>query len=128
MLVPFILPLVLVYLFEYTINQGVAPTLLYPVPKASQHRLLSWMIKSLHDYYPLYQLTYQAFVFLSRSSLSLLHIPPIPRSLLWIPAIVQAAILVLLTSESLYAWFRESIARSLCIVFVGIEGLAGGWA
>ncbi|CAO1620003.1 unnamed protein product [Parajaminaea phylloscopi] len=128
MLVPFILPLVLVYLFEYTINQGVAPTLLYPVPLPSRHLLLSWLIKSLRDYYPLYQLTYQAFVFLSRSSLSLLRVPPIPRSLLWLPAVVQLAILLLLTSESLYSWFKESLARSLCIVFVGIEGLAGGWA
>lgn len=128
MLLPFILPLVLVYLFEYTINQGVAPTLLYSVPKPSEHLLLSWFIKNLHDYYPLYQLTYQAFVFLSRSSLSLLQVPPIPRSLLWLPAVVQLAILILLTSESLYAWFRESLARSLCMVFVGVEGLAGGWA
>ncbi|PWN22834.1 batten's disease protein Cln3 [Microstroma glucosiphilum] len=128
MLVPFIAPLVLVYLFEYTINQGIAPTLIYSVPDPSQHLLLSWLIKNLHDYYVLYQTTYQAFVFLSRSSLSVLHIPPIPRSLLWLPALVQASILALLTSESLFAWFRESIARSLVIVFVGIEGIAGGWA
>jgi battenin len=128
MLIPFIAPLVLVYLFEYTINQGIAPTLIYSVPDPSQHLLLSWLIKNLHDYYVLYQTTYQAFVFLSRSSLSVLHIPPIPRSLLWLPALVQASILALLTSESLFAWFRESIARSLVIVFVGIEGIAGGWA
>ncbi|CAO1615983.1 unnamed protein product [Sympodiomycopsis kandeliae] len=128
MLIPFILPLVLVYLFEYTINQGIAPTLLYPIPSASKHLLLSWMIKNLKDYYPLYQLTYQTFVFLSRSSISILHIPPIPKSLLWVPAIVQLAILFLLTSESLYFWFRDSIARSLVIVLVGMEGLAGGWA
>lgn len=128
MILPFIAPLVLVYLFEYTINQGIAPTLLYPVPQASQHLLLSWIIKSLRDYYPLYQLTYQAFVFLSRSSLSILHIPPIPRSYMWLPAFVQLVILLLLTSESLSFWFRESIARSLVIVLVAIEGLAGGYA
>lgn len=127
MLIPFILPLVLVYLFEYTINQGIAPTLLYPVPSPSKHLLLSWMIKSLRDYYPLYQLTYQAFVFLSRSSVSILRIPPISKQLLWLPAAVQLGILLLLTSESLYFWFRESIARSLVIVLVGVEGLAGGW-
>ncbi|PWN30353.1 batten's disease protein Cln3 [Jaminaea rosea] len=128
MLLPFILPLVLVYLAEYTINQGVAPTLLYPVPQPSRHLLLSWLIKKLSDYYPLYQLTYQAFVFLSRSSISLLGLPPIPKRLLWMPAFVQVGILGLLASESVYAWFRESLARSLCLVFVGIEGLAGGWA
>lgn len=128
MLFPFILPLVLVYLAEYTINQGVAPTLLYPVPQPSRHLLLSWLIKRLSDYYPLYQLTYQAFVFLSRSSISLLGLPPIPKNLLWAPAAVQMGILALLTSESLYAWFRESLARSLCLVFVGVEGLSGGYA
>lgn len=127
MLLPFIAPLVLVYLFEYTINQGIAPTLLYPPPLPSEHRLLSWMIKNLRDYYPLYQLTYQTFVFLSRSSVSILRIPPISRRLLWLPAFVQLAILLLLTSESLHFWFRDSIARSLVIVLVGIEGLAGGW-
>ena len=53
MLLPFILPLVLVYFFEYTINQGVAPTLLYPLPTSDKHPLLALMIKKLSDYYPL---------------------------------------------------------------------------
>ncbi|WFD30664.1 battenin CLN3 protein [Malassezia sp. CBS 17886] len=128
MLLPYVLPLVTVYFAEYTINQGISPTLLYPVPDASKHPLLAAVIHTLRDYYPLYQLTYQAFVFLSRSYTSLLRLPPIPRRWLWMPAIVQGCILFLLTSESIYAWFRESIARSLVIVFVAIEGLAGGAA
>lgn len=35
---------------EYTINSGVAPTLIYEVPDKSS--LLSLIIKSLRDYYP----------------------------------------------------------------------------
>ncbi|WFD23425.1 battenin CLN3 protein [Malassezia equina] len=76
MLIPYVLPLTCVYFAEYTINQGVSPTLF-------KHALLSLVLKNLQDYYPLYQLTYQTF---------------------------------------------ESIARSLVIVLVAVEGLAGGSA
>jgi battenin len=59
--------------FEYTINQvreflplartvlikmgtqGIAPTLLYPVPSAEEHAFLSKIIHSVRDYYPLWQ-------------------------------------------------------------------------
>jgi battenin len=44
-------------------------------------------------------LTYQTFVFISRSS-HLLRIPPLPRSLLPLPAILQAVVLTLLLLES----------------------------
>lgn len=128
MLFVYIIPLVLVYFFEYTINQGVAPTLLYPLPTRAQHPLLSLVIKQLKDYYPLYQLTYQTFVFLSRSSISVFRLPAIPKKYLWLPAILQGGLLLVLTSESLYQWFRESIASPLAIVLVCIEGLAGGSA
>lgn len=128
MLFRYILPLVTVYFAEYTINQGVAPTLIYPLPTRSNHPLLSLIIKKLTDYYPLYQLVYQTFVFLSRSSISIFKLPAIPRNLLWLPAVLQTGLLFLLTSESLYAWFRASIASPLVIVLICIEGLAGGAA
>ncbi|WFD06215.1 battenin CLN3 protein [Malassezia vespertilionis] len=128
MLFPYVLPLVCVYFAEYTINQGVAPTLLYPVPSSAKHPLLAAVIHSLRDYYPLYQLIYQTFVFCSRSYTSVLQLPPIPKSWLWSPAIVQFTLLGLMVSESVFAWFRESIARSLVIVLVAVEGLAGGAA
>ncbi|PWN95226.1 batten's disease protein Cln3 [Tilletiopsis washingtonensis] len=128
MLLVYIAPLVLVYLLEYTINQGIAPTLLYPLPSTSQHPLLGRIIRKLADYYVVYQTTYQAFVFLSRSSISMLRMPAIPRSWLWAPAVMQALLVALLASESLYAWFRPSIASPLVIVLVCVEGLAGGSA
>ena len=37
---------------EYTINSGVAPTLLYEVPTRESAPVLALMIKSLRDYYP----------------------------------------------------------------------------
>lgn len=128
MLFRYILPLVTVYFAEYTINQGVAPTLIYPLPTASTHPLLSLVIKKLTDYYPLYQLFYQTFVFLSRSSISIFKLPAIPKHLLWLPAALQTGLLALLTSESLYAWFRPSIASPLVVVLICVEGLAGGAA
>ncbi|KAJ9475396.1 Protein BTN1 [Pseudozyma hubeiensis] len=128
MLQPYIIPLVIVYAMEYTINQGIAPTLIYPLPTPSAHPLLSHIIRKLTDYYPLYQLVYQTFVFLSRSSISIFKLPAIPRHLLWLPAVLQTTLLVVLMTESLYAWFRASIASPLVIVLICIEGLAGGSA
>ncbi|KAG8216002.1 hypothetical protein J3R82DRAFT_7994, partial [Butyriboletus roseoflavus] len=81
MILKYMLPLFLVYTFEYTINQGVAPTLLYPVPSPDRDSFLSKIIHSIRDYYPLWQLVYQSTVFVSRSSISL-GIPPLPENLL----------------------------------------------
>jgi len=55
LLLKYMLPLFCVYLFEYTINQGISPTLLYPVPSAEDHPWISKVIHSVRDYYPLWQ-------------------------------------------------------------------------
>lgn len=39
-------------LIEYTINSGVAPTLLYEVPTKQDAPVLALAIKNLRDYYP----------------------------------------------------------------------------
>ena len=41
--------------FEYTINQGIAPTLVYPPPSPTQHPIPSKIIHTIRDYYPLWQ-------------------------------------------------------------------------
>ncbi|KAE8266047.1 hypothetical protein A4X09_0g6300 [Tilletia walkeri] len=128
MLFIFVLPLAIVYLAEYTINQGVAPTLIYPLPTAKEHPVLSHFVKKLSDYYPLYQLCYQTFVFISRSSISILRLPAIPKRFLWFPTGIQCFLFLVLTSESLYAWFSADIASPLTIFLICIEGLAGGSA
>ncbi|KAL0578345.1 battenin CLN3 protein [Marasmius crinis-equi] len=126
----YMLPLFCVYLFEYTINQGIAPTLLYPVPPADKYWFLSKIIHSVRDYYPLWQLVYQTTVFLSRSSISL-GLPPLPERLLSLPAIIQGVILSLLVFESAVGFAADDFeATNIAIVFVLIsfEGICGGLA
>ncbi|KAF8153103.1 batten's disease protein Cln3 [Crassisporium funariophilum] len=126
----YMLPLFCVYLFEYTINQGIGPTLLYPVPSAEDHWLLSKIIHTVRDYYPLWQLVYQTTVFLSRSSISL-GLPALPARLLPLPAIVQFGILLALTYESAVGFFGDdSGALSIFLVFalISLEGVCGGLA
>ncbi|GAA5894478.1 amino acid transporter YHC3 [Sporobolomyces salmoneus] len=128
----FMLPLFFVYLAEYTINSGVAPTLLYEIPNRKDSPVLASMIKNLRDYYPLWQLLYQTFVFISRSSLSIFHLPPLPLSLLPLPTILQLVILALTILESTTSVFvnlvGESGATWITILLVCCEGLCGGAA
>lgn len=80
----------------------------------------------------LWQLLYQTFVFVSRSSLSILHLPPLPLALLPLPTILQVAILVVTTFESatsfLVALFGEHGATWCMALRVCCEGLCGGAA
>ncbi|KAG0703550.1 batten's disease protein Cln3 [Suillus ampliporus] len=127
MLLKYMLPLFCVYTFEYTINQGVAPTLLYPVPS---HGLISKIIHSVRDYYPLWQLVYQTTVFFSRSSISL-GLKTLPAHLLPAPAIIQFVILLILVFESAVGLLPEDRAGGsifLVFVLISIEGICGGLA
>ncbi|THV05698.1 batten's disease protein Cln3 [Dendrothele bispora CBS 962.96] len=130
LLTKYMLPLFCVYLFEYTINQGIAPTLLYPVPSPDNNWLLSKIIHSIRDYYPLWQLVYQTTVFFSRSSISL-GVPPLPTSFLPLPSIVQGFILVALATESSMGFFGDEMeGASITLVFllISLEGICGGLA
>ncbi|KGB75781.2 protein BTN1 [Cryptococcus deuterogattii R265] len=136
LVVRYMLPLCAVYVEEYVINSGVAPTLVFPLPT---YGIWSWLFKSPRDYYPFWSLTYQTFVFLSRSSLSL-GLPPIPKRLLPIPAIVQFLVLSLLYLQAKTFFFSSpaytppaegeggGADRSITIVFllICLEGLCGG--
>ncbi|KAI1792781.1 batten's disease protein Cln3 [Ganoderma leucocontextum] len=130
MLMKYMLPLFCVYLFEYTINQGIAPTLVYPVPAPDKHWLMSKIIKSIRDYYPLWQLVYQSTVFLSRSSITL-GLPPLPGKLLSAPAILQGIILTILAFESAVGIFSdadEGASFAFVFLLISIEGICGGLA
>ncbi|KAF9224848.1 batten's disease protein Cln3 [Gyrodon lividus] len=130
MLFKYMLPLFCVYTFEYTINQGVAPTLLYPVPSPERYGLISKIIHSIRDYYPLWQLVYQSTVFISRSSISL-GLAPLPAKLLSMPAIVQFVILIVLAFESAVGFFpedHEGSSIALVFILISIEGICGGLA
>ncbi|EIW54652.1 batten's disease protein Cln3 [Trametes versicolor FP-101664 SS1] len=130
MLMKYMLPLFCVYLFEYTINQGISPTLVYPVPTRESHWFMSLLIHSIRDYYPLWQLVYQSTVFLSRSSISL-GLPPLPGRLLSLPAFVQGAILCTLAFESAVGIFgdaHEGVSFALVFLLICVEGVCGGLA
>jgi len=117
--------LVSVYLFEYTINQGVAPTLIYPVSTPESSPVFGRIIHSIRDYYPLWQLVYQSTVFLSRSSLSL-GLPALPTHAISIPSIIQGFLLIALASESALGYFPESLATGFVFLLISIEGICGG--
>ncbi|KAF9525288.1 batten's disease protein Cln3 [Crepidotus variabilis] len=137
LLAKYMLPLFCVYLFEYTINQGIGPTLLYPVPSSTDHWILSKIIHGVRDYYPLWQLVYQSTVFLSRSSISF-GLPALPERLLALPAVLQGMILILLSYESAVGVFGpgdgknkvEKDTMSIVFVFmlIALEGICGGLA
>lgn len=104
------LPLLLVYIAEYTINQGVAPTLLFPLESSP--------FKEYRSFYPIYNAIYQIGVFISRSSTPFLRIHN-----LYIPSFLQLANLALLTAHALFD-FIPSVYIIFAIVFW--EGLLGG--
>ncbi|KAF8810347.1 batten's disease protein Cln3 [Phlegmacium glaucopus] len=109
---------------------GIGPTLIYPVPSTEGHWLLSKIIHSIRDYYPLWQLIYQTTVFLSRSSISL-GIPALPARLIPLPAIIQSIIFLALMYESAIGFFgdeSESLSIFLVFTLISLEGLCGGSA
>ncbi|MCJ1472033.1 battenin CLN3 protein [Lambiella insularis] len=104
------LPLLLVYIAEYSINQGVTPVLLFPLPSSP--------FASYRAFYPTYAFIYQAGVFLSRSSTPFLRLHR-----LYPPALLQCLNLALLVLEAMF-----HVAPSVWWVFVVVfwEGLLGG--
>lgn len=104
-------PLFVVYFAEYTINQGVTPTLLFPLQSAP--------FAHFREFYPTYNAIYQTGVFISRSSTPFLRIHN-----LYMPSTLQVANLCLLTLHALYN-FIPSVYLIFLIIFW--EGLLGGF-
>ncbi|KAI2622261.1 Batten's disease protein Cln3 [Xylaria nigripes] len=107
---PYMLPLFMVYVAEYIINQGVSPTLLFPLESSpfSEYR----------DFYPMYSFLYQLGVFISRSSIAFIRIRHG-----YLLSFLQVGNLVLLTMHSLL-----NFIPNVYIVFIITlwEGLLGG--
>lgn len=104
------LPLLLVYIAEYTINQGVAPTLLFPLKQTP--------FKQFRAFYPTYNAIYQVGVFLSRSSTPFIRIHN-----LYLPSFLQMLNLLFLVSHAVF-----DLVPSVYIIFAVVfwEGLLGG--
>ncbi|KAF8516039.1 batten's disease protein Cln3 [Gautieria morchelliformis] len=131
LLLKFMLPLSCVYLLEYTINQGIAPTLVYPVPSPMTQPFLSHIITSIRDYYPLWQVPCLPIHRIHLTLGSLAGNPPLPSRLLSLPAIVQAAILVTLVFESasgIFDFASEEWSIFCVFLLISVEGICGGLA
>lgn len=104
------LPLLLVYIAEYTINQGVAPTLLFPLESSP--------FEEYRSFYPTYNAIYQVGVFISRSSTPFFRVHH-----LYLPSFLQLGNLVVLTLHAMLN-FIPNVYIIFAIVFW--EGLLGG--
>lgn len=69
LIIPYMLPLTTVYLFEYLINQSVSPTLLFPIDQSNNKKYFLKFHK-YRDFYVTYSTLYQVGVFISRSTAS----------------------------------------------------------
>ena len=108
--IPYMLPLFLVYIAEYTINQGIAPVLLFPVEESP--------FTELRDFYPMYGFLYQLGVFVSRTSIAFIRVRR-----LYLPSFLQVGNVALLALHALFD-FLPNVYVIFLVVFW--EGLLGG--
>jgi battenin len=108
--IPFMAPLFLVYISEYIINQGISPTLLFPIEEMP--------FTKFRDAYVTYGTLYQLGVFISRSSSAFVRIRRV-----YIPSLLQALNLVIFIYQSLYM-IIPNVYFVMLLVFY--EGLLGG--
>lgn len=115
LVVPYMTPLCLVYISEYVINQGISPTLLFPLEE-----LPRWLFRSYRDIYVVYGFLYQLGVFISRSSVNF----GVRIRHLYVMAGLQFLNVVITLSQSLYDFPFSRIWFLLVLVLY--EGLLGG--
>lgn len=110
LVIPYMIPLSTVYLFEYLINQGVAPTLLFPIDTTP--------FVKYRDIYVTYGTLYQLGVFISRT-----WGHKLPVKNLYLFSVLQLINLLITLSQSYYYW-TDSISWIMVLIFY--EGLIGG--
>lgn len=115
LLKPYMIPLCSVYFAEYTINQGVAPTILFPLKD-----LPKWLFKHYRDIYVVYGFVYQLGVFISRSSLTF----GFQFQNLYVLSLLQLLNLGIAVYQSLYDFPFSNIFPVIILIFY--EGLLGG--
>uniref|UniRef100_A0A158QRN3 Battenin n=1 Tax=Haemonchus placei TaxID=6290 RepID=A0A158QRN3_HAEPC len=108
------IPLALVYVGEYLINQGVTQLIIFNCSEGFH--------LTLNAQYRWYQVLYQLGVFISRSSVRLFELPT--WSLFLLP-VLQASNFVFFLFEAIY-WFTPHIAIIFGLII--FEGLLGGAA
>lgn len=103
------IPLALVYFFEYLINQGLFELVFFPE-----------IFLTASEQYRWYQVTYQIGVFISRSSVNIVQIKAI-----WVMAVLQGLNVIFFGFEAIYMFTPSFWIIIAMIVF---EGLLGGGA
>lgn len=116
LLMPYMAPLCSVYVSEYVINQGIAPTLLFPLTE-----LPHWLFQSYRDIYVVYGFLYQAGVFVLRSSIRYVRV----RRLYLLSYLQFANVLITLVQSVTFTVPFGLIWFLLLLVFY--EGLLGGF-
>lgn len=117
LIVPYIIPLATVYMSEYVINQGISPTLLFPLLEVPLR-----LFQSHRDMYVVYGFLYQFGVFISRSSINF-HIR---IRKLYLLSILQFVNVVIFIIQSKYNWPFGNIWPLMLAIFY--EGLLGGFS
>lgn len=115
LVMPYMLPLCTVYVAEYVINQGIAPTLLFPLTD-----LPEWLFSSYRDIYVVYGFLYQLGVFISRSSVTF----GFRVKRLYLLSMLQTLNVVITVLQSIYDFPFPKIWFLLLLIFY--EGLLGG--
>ncbi|RCK55906.1 Protein BTN1 [Candida viswanathii] len=115
LVLPYMVPLTTVYISEYVINQGISPTLLFPLDD-----LPHWLFSSYRDIYVVYGFLYQLGVFISRSSISF----GIRIKHLYLLSVLQFINVLITLCQSIYDSPFSKIWLLLVLIFY--EGLLGG--
>ncbi|KAG7660724.1 BTN1 [[Candida] subhashii] len=115
LVIPYMIPLMTVYFSEYLINQGISPTLLFPLEE-----LPRWLFSSYRDIYVVYGFLYQLGVFISRSSISFgIRVRHLGKL-----SILQFINVLITLCQSLYDLPFGNIWLMVILIF--FEGLLGG--
>ncbi|CAI1511662.1 hypothetical protein SEUBUCD646_0J01490 [Saccharomyces eubayanus] len=117
LVLPYVLPLTTVYLFEYLINQAVSPTLLFPID-SKENKSMPFFFHKYRDMYVTYGTLYQLGVFISRSFGHLIRM----RNL-YILAFLQGSNLCITILQS---WFYVVHSPWSVMILIFYEGFLGG--
>ncbi|CCK68966.1 amino acid transporter YHC3 KNAG_0B05330 [Huiozyma naganishii CBS 8797] len=124
LVIPYMLPLTSVYLFEYMINQAISPTLLFPLGGTDRDggsergSGIPFFFKKYRDIYVTYSTLYQLGVYISRSSGKWIRIKH-----LYLLSHLQALNFVLALIQS---WLFVVKSPWPVMFMVFYEGLLGG--
>lgn len=116
LLVPYMIPLCSVYISEYVINQGISPTLLFPLDD-----LPHWLFLSYRDIYVVYGFLYQLGVFISRSSIHYIRL----KNLYWLSILQFINVIITIIQSTSFTFPFSNIWLLLVLIFY--EGLLGGF-